>query len=160
MSPNVALQQTGELRRRLRCDGGNPPATELERYAALLSHLLPHGSPRMASPINSHSVNRRIAQATVIAMLMLSLASRRLDSQELVDIGGHKLEIVRSGQGAPTVVFESGITDLRLWSGVQPRVAEFASTISYSHAGIGGSQVADAGRGRRSVARTARTSRR
>ena len=77
-----------------------------------------------------------------LTIILVSLLSRRSDAQELLDVGGNKIEILRSGQGVPTVVFESGITDLRLWSGIQPRVAEFASTISYSHSGIGGSQLA------------------
>lgn len=78
----------------------------------------------MVSAMDSHLVSRRIAQATVVAILLLALAARRSDAQELLDVGGHKIEILRSGQGVPTVVFESGITDLRLWSGIQPRDGE------------------------------------
>ena len=78
--------------------------------------------------------------AVVAALLEGLMGTRAVRAQELIDVGGHRMEIVRFGQGTPTVVFESGITDLRLWSGIQPRVAAFAATVSYSHSGIGGSQ--------------------
>ena len=80
-----------------------------------------------------------------MAVLVVPIAGV-VRAQELIDVGGHRMEILRAGQGTPTVVFESGITDLRLWSGIQPRVAEFTSTVSYSHSGIGGSQASGGSR--------------
>ncbi len=88
----------------------------------------------------------------VTALMAAMIAPAAVFAQEMVDIGGVKLQMVRSGTGGPTVVFESGIGDLRSWSRALPKVAEFAATVSYSHAGIGGSEVAVAPRSaRRSV---------
>lgn len=76
-----------------------------------------------------------------LAVSLALIATHPLAAQapELVDIGGRTLEVLRVGSGGPSVVFEAGITDLRLWSPVQTRIAAFASTLSYSHAGIGAS---------------------
>ena len=85
--------------------------------------------------------------AIITGLLLEGLAgARAVRAQELIDVGGHRIEILRSGQGTPTVVFESGIADFRLWSAVQPRVAAFAGTVSYSHSGIGGSQASGGSR--------------
>lgn len=59
------------------------------------------------------------------------------DRQEMVDVGGHKLQIVRMGQGSPTVVFESGLggKEIERWSGIQSRIGEITSTVCYARAG-------------------------
>ena len=85
-------------------------------------------------------MNPLTTAAAIACLLEGVMGTRAVHAQELVDVGGRHLEIVRSGHGRPTVVFESGITDLRIWSGIQPRVAAFAATVSYSHSGIGRSQ--------------------
>jgi pimeloyl-ACP methyl ester carboxylesterase len=86
---------------------------------------------------------RRVTWLRTAAPLLASLfclTQATALAQESIDVGGHKIEISRAGRGGPTVVFEAGITDLRLWGGIQPRIAEFAATVSYSHSGIGGSE--------------------
>ncbi len=63
-----------------------------------------------------------------------------LVGQELVDIGGHRLEVVVRGGGAPTVVFESGQGfGLEVWRELLPRVAEFTEVLAYSRSGYGNS---------------------
>src|SRR5262249_31619965 len=55
-----------------------------------------------------------------------------------VDAGGHRLNLLIGGEGAPAVVFEAGInSDLRAWSTVQADIAKFARTVSYDRAGLG-----------------------
>lgn len=57
---------------------------------------------------------------------------------ELVDVGGHKIHMVRQGSESPTVIFESGLDTLGhlSWYKVQEEVSEFATTLSYDRAGI------------------------
>jgi len=58
-----------------------------------------------------------------------------------VDAGGHKLNLVCSGQGTPTVVLEAGLTGLgAMWSPVQSAVPQFTRVCSYDRAGYGWSE--------------------
>ena len=70
-----------------------------------------------------------------IAVTLL-LATSPATSQELVDIGGRRLEMMRVGSGTPAVVFEAGGgNNHTTWSSILPRVGEFTAAISYSRAG-------------------------
>jgi pimeloyl-ACP methyl ester carboxylesterase len=55
-----------------------------------------------------------------------------------VDIGGRRIHLDCRGNGAPTVVFESGLDmyGSLSWSAVQERVAQFTRACSYDRAGI------------------------
>ena len=57
---------------------------------------------------------------------------------ELIDVGSHKLHIVKKGTGGPTVIFESGLgySGHLPWFKVQEEVAKFATTVSYDRAGL------------------------
>jgi pimeloyl-ACP methyl ester carboxylesterase len=58
-----------------------------------------------------------------------------------IDAGGHSLNILISGEGSPTVIFEAGSgAGLESWSAVESITAEFARTVSYDRAGIGQSE--------------------
>lgn len=82
---------------------------------------------------------KSLARITFVASL-IAIAANAASGQELIDVDGHKMEIVRAGHGEPTVVFEPGIdSDLRTWSAIQPRVAEITGTLYYAHFGFGGS---------------------
>ena len=61
---------------------------------------------------------------------------------QLVDAGdGAKLNLVCSGTGSPTVVFDSGWSDWApAWAVVQPRIASFTRACSYDRAGAGFSE--------------------
>ena len=60
-----------------------------------------------------------------------------------VDAGGPELRMLIAGRGKPTVVFEAGAgASLDHWIRIQPRVSQFAQTVSYDRAGIG---LSDAG---------------
>ena len=58
---------------------------------------------------------------------------------ELVDIGGYKLHIHKTGpDSGPTVVLDIGMGgNLLYWSLVQPEIAKFARVVSYDRAGFG-----------------------
>jgi pimeloyl-ACP methyl ester carboxylesterase len=56
----------------------------------------------------------------------------------LVDIGGRKLDLRCSGEGAPTVLLEAGATaDSLTWFKVQPPAARASKVCSYDRAGYG-----------------------
>ena len=56
----------------------------------------------------------------------------------LVDVGGHRLHIWCSGEGAPVVILESGLGSSSVgWGYVQPEVARFTRVCSYDRAGMG-----------------------
>jgi len=60
---------------------------------------------------------------------------------ELVNIGTHRLEVVRAGTGAPTLVFEAGLGDTwQDWDSVWRRAADLSSVIVYSRSGLGNSE--------------------
>src|SRR5215469_11237332 len=61
----------------------------------------------------------------------------------LVDVGGHKLEMVSAGTKGPTVVLESGFgATSDFWEKVQHGASEFAVVVSYDRAGVGKSELA------------------
>src|SRR5436190_166613 len=61
----------------------------------------------------------------------------------MIDAGGHRLHVLCSGSGHPSVVFESGIAASSLsWTRVVPQVAAFTHCCAYDRAGLGWSEVA------------------
>ena len=57
---------------------------------------------------------------------------------QAVNIGGRTLNLYCSGQGSPTVVFETGGNDTGYdWSLLQPKVAQFTRACWYDRAGVG-----------------------
>ena len=56
----------------------------------------------------------------------------------LVDVGGHRLHVLDSGKGHPTVVFEAGLPGSVLsWHQVQQELARLVRVVSYDRAGLG-----------------------
>ena len=92
-----------------------------------------------------------------VAAVLLALASAACAAQapagasasppgRLVDVGSHRLHLHCTGEGAPAVVFESGLGGTSLdWSKVQPEVAAFTRACSYDRAGYGWSEAAPPG---------------
>ncbi len=59
----------------------------------------------------------------------------------LIDVGGHRLHLELSGRGAPTVVFDAGLSDAaERWGAVPTLVADFARVVVYDRAGLGRSE--------------------
>jgi len=61
---------------------------------------------------------------------------------QLVDVGGYRLHINRTGSGSPTVVINAGLGDWSTtWGGyVQPEVAKTTRVCTYDRAGMGWSE--------------------
>ena len=79
----------------------------------------------------------------VIAILVLAAPTVALAGQtpQLVDIGTHRLAVLRAGAGAPAVVFEAGLgDDLGDWERVWPAVAELTTVVAYTRSGLGRSE--------------------
>ena len=62
---------------------------------------------------------------------------------ERIDIGGYRLNLCRTGQGAPPAIFDTGLggTSL-LWARVLPEVGAFTLACALDRAGYGGSDPA------------------
>lgn len=77
--------------------------------------------------------------------------ARRPPPGQMVSVDGHRLHIVVSGDGHPTVVLEAGIAASSLsWTRVRPGVAAFTRVAAYDRAGLAWSERA---RSPRTVAR-------
>ncbi|MGD0014172.1 MAG: alpha/beta hydrolase [Bryobacteraceae bacterium] len=60
---------------------------------------------------------------------------------QFVEVDGLRMHLVCTGQGSPTVVLDSGLSNSWLhWYKVQPGVAKFARVCSYDRAGLGWSE--------------------
>jgi len=63
---------------------------------------------------------------------------------DMIDIGGHSLNVNCYGKGTPTVIFESGLgDDSGVWTLVQPEISKNIRTFSYDRAGLGNSDIGD-----------------
>lgn len=60
---------------------------------------------------------------------------------QLINVGSHQLHIYSTGEGSPSVVFESGGASWSLdWALVQSEAAKFTNVCSYDRAGFGWSE--------------------
>ena len=60
----------------------------------------------------------------------------------LVDIGGHRLDVVHAGSGTPAVILESGLGDtLDAWTKIWPVTAKLSTVVAYSRSGLGRSEL-------------------
>jgi pimeloyl-ACP methyl ester carboxylesterase len=79
------------------------------------------------------------------------------DPTQLVDAGGHRLRMLVSGQGQPTIVLEDGFgAGVDLQSAFQARLAQLTRVVTYDHAGTGGSDPGPRPRNAQQVARELR----
>ena len=66
---------------------------------------------------------------------------------QMIGVGGHRLHLNCSGEGAPTVILEAGASSVSLgWYRIQTEVAKFARVCSYDRAGFGWSDPVSGGR--------------
>lgn len=97
--------------------------------------------------------SKRVAYgALVVSFLLLAItvlgfayerAARAGDAQRypppgsMLDVGGHRLHLLCSGEGKPTVIFEAGLGESALgWARVQRDLARSARVCSYDRAGM------------------------
>src|SRR4051812_33902159 len=73
---------------------------------------------------------------------------------QLVDIGGYRLHVWCTGEGAPAVILDTGLGGTSAdWGFVQPDVARFTRVCSYDRAGMGYSDPGPSPRTARRIAR-------
>lgn len=66
---------------------------------------------------------------------------RSESSEQMIDIGSHRLQVVRAGNGAPAVVIDSGLADqLEKLKALQEHIAQVTLVITYNRAGYGRSE--------------------
>jgi pimeloyl-ACP methyl ester carboxylesterase len=102
----------------------------------------------------------RIALGTIAALALLPLAGASYEAiasasdsrnhpapGELIDVGGYRLHLNCTGEGAPTIILDAGLGGSSLdWSLVQPDLSRSTRTCSFDRAGMGWS---DQGQGER-----------
>jgi ABC-type glycerol-3-phosphate transport system permease component len=108
----------------------------------------------MADPIKNRSVLRWLGYlfgGFIVLILLLATIWATYESIEssrdlrlnpppglLVEVGGHKMHLDCGGQGAPTVLLESGLSnDWLVWFRVQPAISMLTRVCSYDRAGLG-----------------------
>jgi len=75
------------------------------------------------------------------AIAKTNLAKQYPAPGQLVDVGGYKMHIYCTGQGSPTVILASGMSDFSVsWAYVQPEIAKNTRVCSYDRAGLGWSE--------------------
>jgi pimeloyl-ACP methyl ester carboxylesterase len=82
-----------------------------------------------------------LAAAAVGQLQQARLQRAHPASGELIDVGGHRLHVIRSG-GGPTIVLENGPGGMALdWTLVKNELADEVTTVAYDRAGTGWSEV-------------------
>ena len=99
-----------------------------------------------------------IVLAAVVGVVYQSAASRRdLASTSppgrLIDVGGHRLHLWCTGEGAPAVILDAGLGGTSAdWGFVQPELTRLTRTCSYDRAGMGYSDAGPSPRTARRIA--------
>ncbi len=102
----------------------------------------------------------RILLGTIAALSLLPIAGASYEAVtsasdsrnhpapgELIDVGGYRLHLNCTGEGAPTIILDAGLGGSSLdWSLVQPELSRTTRTCSFDRAGMGWS---DPGQGQR-----------
>src|SRR4029450_3232319 len=83
-------------------------------------------------------VGTALAGATYQSLATRSDLAATPPPGRLVDIGGHRLHLWCTGDGAPVVMLDTGLGGSTPgWGFVQPDVARFTRVCSYDRAGMG-----------------------
>jgi pimeloyl-ACP methyl ester carboxylesterase len=84
-----------------------------------------------------------VAGLLVAAACYESFATRRDQTRfpptgQMVDAGGHRLQLLTMGEGTPTVILDAGMVSFSSnWAWVQPEVAKATRVVAYDRAGLG-----------------------
>jgi len=82
-----------------------------------------------------------LARFIAIALTAGVAGTAGAQTHALIDVGGHRLDYVRAGSGAPVIVFETGLADsLNTWLPMLRSVSRYTTAIAYSRAGFGRSE--------------------
>ena len=72
---------------------------------------------------------------------MADVKGSRRPPGRFIDVGGFRLHLYATGEGAPVVVFDAALAGSSIsWTFVQPAVARFARACAYDRAGFGWSE--------------------
>ncbi len=83
-------------------------------------------------------MSKPVSALAILLSVVAILLARGGEHFTRVNAGGPSIRMLLTGNGNPTVVFESGSgSPLETWVRVQPEVSKFARTISYDRAGNG-----------------------
>ncbi len=103
--------------------------------------------PKVLRLITQVLLKLRYAIGVILLLAALGATYQAIESSReqrepphgrLVDVGGHKMHLDCEGQGAPTVILESGLwDDATVWHNVQLEIAKSAQVCSYDRAGLG-----------------------
>src|SRR5689334_12643035 len=78
---------------------------------------------------------------TIFLLVVITVVAAGQTSQ-LVNIGGHRLDVVRAGSAGPAIIFEAGLgSELDTWEKIWPAIAEFSTVVAYSRSGLGKSEL-------------------
>ena len=84
---------------------------------------------------------RNLLCIAALLLVRAPLATLTAQSPPLVNIGTHRLEVVRAGTGSPTLVFEAGLGDTwEDWKPVWQQASQLSSVVLYSRSGLGHSE--------------------
>jgi pimeloyl-ACP methyl ester carboxylesterase len=115
-----------------------------------LSAQTPNGNPNTSPDgveASTHNSNRG-ALAAFEGQL-----GKHFSGEHLIDVGGHKLQLLKSGKGPHTIIFESGIGQgLESWNDFTHRLDSIAYSICYSRAGYGASESGQSNRTPKDIA--------
>ena len=76
--------------------------------------------------------------ATIVTIVHAQAAELPSPPGKLIDIGGSRLHVLCSGQGAPTIILEAGASSFAIdWTLVQREVEKTNRVCSYDRAGFG-----------------------
>jgi pimeloyl-ACP methyl ester carboxylesterase len=89
-----------------------------------------------------------LAMLGILLGMIYQIAGIRRDAKlhpppgRLVDIGGHRLHLLESGRGSPTILLEAGLMSTVLsWTGLQQELSNSYRVVSYDRAGLGWSEL-------------------
>ena len=83
-------------------------------------------------------MSKPLSALAILLSVVVVLLARSGEHFIRVDAGGPSVRMLMTGNGGPTVVFESGSgSPLETWVRVQPEVSRFTFTLSYDRAGNG-----------------------
>lgn len=87
-------------------------------------------------------MTRRLALVAVLGLTLIGSTSTAQSLDTLpARVEGRRIHMVSSGQGAPTVVLEAGLTGTsQTWSRVQSELARTHRVVAYDRAGLGQSE--------------------
>lgn len=99
------------------------------------------------------SVNRSMGPVLMATMLMLAACRTPVQTSGTASVGGNHIAYYETGQGSPSVVFESGLGDGKdTWASVLPEIAKTNRVFAYDRPGYGASQKTDVPRDPCSIA--------